>query len=108
MGQSGRDHALRNVVCEAHREWLRLRTVPASGILPAGNRPPRILQADGLPFPTSIAPKRAQAHMTGKDAVEAMRRALNNLRGVRVLRLVCSPSCQSGELCHGDNLGLKL
>ena len=42
--------------------------------------------------------------MTGDDAVAAMRAALNDRGRANVIRLVCSPHCQHGELCHGDNL----
>ena len=29
------------------------------------------------------------------------------LRGAHVVRLRCSPTCEQGELCHGDNLAAK-
>ena len=57
------------------------------------------MRADGTPFRERIAPRRAQAHLTGADAVEAMRRVLNERRrGARVVRLVCSPDCQRCQL----------
>ena len=42
--------------------------------------------------------------MRGENVVAAMKQALNDCRGLTIVRLVCAPDCQRGELCHGDNL----
>ena len=106
MGERGYDEELRKEVCDAYRVWLRLRTVPASDVLPrSASASPIIQRNDGTPFDPRIAPRRAQARLTGADAVAAMRNVLTERRhGARVVRLVCSPHCANGELCHGYTL----
>jgi hypothetical protein len=109
MGPRGNDGNYRKLVCDAHNVWLRLGNVPASAIRWRGNRRPLILQADGTEFPKEIGPRRAQEHLTGDQAKEALRKVLNEnqkrgSRGAHTLRFVCSKSCGSGACCHGDNL----
>jgi DnaJ-domain-containing protein 1/ribonuclease HI len=93
MGGRGNDGGLRCEVCEAYQVWLRLRTVVAADLVSRGDgAPPLIVRSDGSPFDARIAPRRAQAQLTGADAVAAMRRVLNERR--RGARVSCASSAR--------------
>ena len=62
-------------------------------------------RAYGGPFPAGMAVDRKMSNLVGDDAIERLRRVLNEDRGsARTVRLTCSNECMSGLQCHGETL----
>lgn len=97
---------MREDVCSAYSEWLRLRTVPAERILASREAPAAVRRADGSAYPADIAPRASQSKMTGDMAITALKAVLSSAaeNGDKVVRLVCSYDCRQGEQCHGATL----
>ena len=99
----------RRLVCEAHRRWLQLGSVPAGDIRGHSGKngahtPPRLLRTDGTEFPPWMRAQYGRENAVGNDAREALRARLNERRTAKVIRFVCSRDCGRGALCHGDAL----
>ena len=60
------------------------------------------------PLPAEVQPRRREASLTGDMALRALEGVYAARGAARWPRLECSPSCASGELCHGEELARRL